>query len=65
MIVLPRLKIYVKGFLSSSNIYMIPNLVMSIWIPAFNFLCKFLSPAEYGVVELVIVLFNLLNIVLP
>ena len=55
-----------KDFLSSSGIYMIPNLVTRLsGFLLLIFYTRFLSPAEYGVVELVIVLFSLLNLVLP
>ena len=45
---------------------MIPNLVTRLsGFLLLIFYTRFLSPAEYGVVELVIVLFSLLNLVLP
>ena len=55
-----------KRFLSDSLIYAFPN-VFSRIIGFFLliFYTRFLSPSDYGIIELILVLYSLLNLILP
>lgn len=55
-----------QKFFSDSFIYAIPNLLSrSVGFVLLIFYTRFLSPENYGIIELILVLFSLLNLILP